>query len=98
MRLNILNKMKPTFLFALLLFYGISMGQNSIPKKNIKQYNHWINLAELAVCDQNFENASIYYDEAFKYHRPYAQDVFSPLESTTNILETRHVYWNVFII
>lgn len=68
--------MKPTFLFALLLFYGISMGQNSIPKKNIKQYNHWINLAELAVCDQNFENASIYYDEAFKYHRPYAQDAF----------------------
>lgn len=40
--------------------------------KSLKQYYYWINLAELAICDSNYQKASDCYDKAFSNHRPFA--------------------------
>lgn len=42
--------------------------------KLLKQYYYWINQAELAICDSNYQKASDCYDKAFSYHRPFGKD------------------------
>jgi len=42
--------------------------------KPLKKYYYWINQAELAICDSNFQTASDCYDKAFSYHRPFGKD------------------------
>ncbi len=36
----------------------------------IKKYYHWINQAELAICDSDFVKANECYEKAFSYHKP----------------------------
>lgn len=39
-----------------------------------KKYNYWVNQAELAICDSNYQKASDCYDKAFQYKAPFGGD------------------------
>ncbi|MBQ9435780.1 MAG: hypothetical protein IJU33_06580 [Bacteroidales bacterium] len=54
-------------LYVLLCMHCGSFAQS----KSLRQYYYWINQAELAICDSNFQRASDCYDKAFSIHRPF---------------------------
>ena len=53
---------------------------------SVKQYNYWVNQAELAICDSNFQRASDCYDEAFTCHLPFRKDAIFAFRVNTEIL------------
>lgn len=65
-KLNII--MKKTAIFILLtLCANICLCQRS----SLKHYYYWINQAELAICDSNYQKASDCYDKAFSCRKPF---------------------------
>ena len=86
--------MKPLLTFAFLVSFGVVSCQTNIHKKHVRKYNSFINQAELFVCDKQYDKASDCYAEAFKSHRPFAQDAYfafrvnyEQVRDTTRILE-----------
>lgn len=53
---------------------------------SVKQYNYWVNQAELAICDSNFQRASDCYDEAFTCHLPFRKDAIFAFRVNTEFL------------
>ena len=59
------------FLFITVLIIEADTDAQS---KLLKKYYYWVNKAELAICDSNYQEASDCYDKAFSFHRPFAKD------------------------
>lgn len=57
-------------LFLLVIFLATVDAQSKL----LRKYYYWINKAELAICDNNYQEASDCYDKAFLFHRPFARD------------------------
>lgn len=53
---------------------------------SVKQYNYWINQAELAICDSNFQRASDCYNKAFTCHLPFRKDAYFALRINTEFI------------
>jgi len=68
-----------TLLFCILFSYG---------QKNIKKYYKYVNKAELAICDFEYEKASQYYEKAFNAHTPFIFDLYNA--SRLNIKFTKN--------
>lgn len=62
--------MKAPKIIACLCIMALSFGLQAQPKQVVKQYNYWINQAELAICDSNYQKASDCYHQAFSIKRP----------------------------
>ena len=45
-------------------------------KANLQSYYYWINQAELAICDSNYQKASDCYHQAFAYNKPFSRDAY----------------------
>ncbi len=80
--------MKPTLtLFLILfLFVGSSSAQT---KENVLNYYKTINLAELAICDSNFTEASKHYKEAFTINKdkPFSKDLLNAFHAAMDTRE-----------
>lgn len=59
--------MKRTLLYICVFFVTTCVVAQST---HVKKYYHWINKAELAICDGNFAKANDYYEKAFSFHKP----------------------------
>ncbi len=68
-----------THLFCILFSYG---------QKNIKKYYKYVNKAELAICDFEYEKASQYYEKAFSAHTPFIFDLYNA--SRVNVKFTKN--------
>lgn len=64
--------MKNVLTFFFIFLYLCSFAQNGC-----KKYNKYINLAELAICDFEYDRASKYYEKAFQYQNPFCNDLFN---------------------
>ena len=53
---------------------------------SVKQYNYWVNQAELAICDSDFQRASDCYDEAFTCHLPFRKDAYFAFRVNTEFI------------
>ena len=63
-------------LFTILLclvFYALSAQS----RKQVQEYYYWVNRAELAICDSNYESANECYDKAFHIQYPFPKDLLS---------------------
>lgn len=56
-------------------------------RPRLKQYYHWINQAELAICDSNYLKASSCYDKAFRCHNPFSHDVLNAFTLNLKLIE-----------
>ena len=56
---------------SLCLLLGSAFAQS---RKDVRQYYYWINQAELAICDNNYERASDCYHTAFTFKRACIRD------------------------
>ena len=43
--------------------------------QQLNSYYHFINEAELAICNESYEKAYEYYERAFQYYRPFTKDL-----------------------
>lgn len=59
--------MKRTLLYICVFFVTTCVVAQST---HVKKYYHWINQAELAICDSDFAKANKCYEKAFSYHKP----------------------------
>lgn len=59
------------FTFLVIIIADLSAQSNLLRK-----YYYWTNKAELAICDNNYQKASDYYEKAFAFHRPFSKDAF----------------------
>jgi hypothetical protein len=66
-------KSKEKILIILSLF--LFLHAHSISQNNIKLYYKNINKAELAICDEKYDDAVKCYDKAFKNHFPFINDL-----------------------
>lgn len=62
--------------FCLVLLFTVFVANIDAQSKNLKKYYYWVNQAELAICRDNYQEASECYDKAFLFHRPFAKDVY----------------------
>lgn len=60
------------FLISFLFCIIFSFGQD-----NVKKYYEYVNKAELAICDFQYEKAAQYYEKAFNSHTPFAFDLYN---------------------
>lgn len=66
--------MKRIFCFFVFLF--IIVTQMDAQNKALRKYYYWVNQAELAICDSNYQKASDCYDKAFTFHRPFSRHAY----------------------
>ena len=64
------NMKKYQILIIVLCFTTLCFGQ----QRELRHYYYWVNQAELAICDSNYQHASDCYDKAFSQHRPIGGD------------------------
>ena len=62
--------------FELLLCLMLSACCCIAQKANLQSYYYWINQAELAICDSNYQKASDCYHQAFAYNKPFSRDAY----------------------
>lgn len=55
-------------------------------RKQVQQYYCWINQAELAICDSNYQQASDCYQTAFAIQRPFVRDAHFAFKLHTEYL------------
>lgn len=67
-------KLKNLFLTLMAVLLVVSAAAQS--RKQVRQYNYYINQAELAICDSNYQKASDCYHKAFVYHKPFSRDAY----------------------
>lgn len=73
---------KSTLTFILLIAAVLCFAQ----KSSLKKYYYWINRAELAICDSDFQRASDCYDKAFDQHRPFNGHVYYAFKVNTQFV------------
>ena len=76
------NMRKSTLTFILLIAAVLCFAQ----KSSLKKYYYWINQAELAICDSDFQRASDCYDKAFDQHRPFNGHVYYAFKVNTQFV------------
>ena len=69
--------MKPKNLFLTLVAMLLVVSAAAQSRKQVRQYYYWINQAELAICDSNYESANECYDKAFHIQYPFPKDLLS---------------------
>lgn len=65
--------MNKYFLLLNLIFYACCC---IAQKTNLQSYYYWVNQAELAICDSNYQKASDCYHQAFAYNKPFCRDAY----------------------
>ena len=96
---TIMNRILLSLCLLATLFSGFSQSTEHIIVKqyvyvasakfkpgSVKQYNYWINQAELAICDSNFQRASDCYNKAFTCHMPFRKDAYFALRINTEFI------------
>lgn len=66
--------MKPKNLFITLMAVFLAVSAAAQNRKQVRQYYYWINQAELAICDSNYQKASDCYHSAFAVKRANVRD------------------------
>ena len=69
------NIMKRMILSLMAVLLVVSAAAQS--RKQVRQYYYWVNQAELAICDSNYESANECYDKAFHIQYPFPKDLLS---------------------
>jgi hypothetical protein len=69
---------KSIAILGILGIYHSVSGQENQGNCNIRQYAHYVNLAELAITDSAYQNAIVYYDSASQFiGSPFAKDRYN---------------------
>ena len=78
--------MRTRFFVTFICFFVFLFTLQAQSKKNIRQYYYWINQAELAICDSNYQQASDCYQTAFAIQRPFVRDAHFAFKLHTEYL------------
>ena len=69
--------MKPKNLFLTLVAMLLVVSAAAQSRKQVQEYYYWVNQAELAICDENYQLASQNYVKAFETANPFTSDLFA---------------------